>query len=128
MSAVSIAVLSLGGIVLLMVLKQTGGVYTVIAQCSLVIVILLAIFPEIKELFGVLEGFAEYEFLKSTSVKTIFKAFGVLTVGSVASDICRDNGENAVAGVVELSVKILAISCALPMVTAVVEIAQAFFN
>ncbi len=113
---------------LLSILKSTGTTYSVIAQCALVAVILLAIFPEIKELFGVLEAFGEYEFLKSSAIKILLKAFGVLTVGAIAADICRDNGENAVAGVVDLSVKILAISCALPIVTAVVEIAQAFLN
>ena len=49
----------------------------------------------------------------------MLKAFSILTVGGVVSDVCRDNGENAVAGVVETIVKILAIACAIPTFTAV---------
>jgi hypothetical protein len=52
-------------------------------------------------------------------LKTMLKAFSILTVGGIVSDVCRDNGENAVAGVLDTVVKILACVSAMPTFTAV---------
>jgi hypothetical protein len=58
----------------------------------------------------------------------MLKAFSILTVGGIATDICRDNGENALGGVVDTIVKILAISCAVPTFSAVLTTALALLE
>lgn len=128
MSALGVAVVSIGGVILMMVLKRSESAYASVAQCGLVAIILLAVLPEIKELLEVVGSIDDSGTFSSLPVKTIFKAFAILTAGSISADICRDNGENAVAGVVELSVRILALSSALPVFFAVIKIAEAFLN
>lgn len=128
MTVIKIAVIAIAGVILLTLLKRFTGTYGVAVEIGLIAVILLAILPEIKTMFGVIKSFGELEFLQSTAMKILFKAFGILATGAIAADVCRDNSENAVAGVVELGVKILAVSCAIPVITAVIEIAASFFN
>ena len=112
---------------MMLVLKRTESLYSAIAQCAVIIIILLAVLPEIKEIFNQLKGIDAFGFLEYLPVKALLKAFGILSIGSIAADICRDNGESAVAGVVEMSVKILAASGALPVFFSVIKIAEQFF-
>lgn len=128
MTALKIAVIAIAGVILLTLLKRHSASYGIVVEIGLIAVILLAVLPEIKTMFEALNSLGEIEFLQSTAMKILFKTFGILAIGSVAADICRDNSENAVAGVVELGAKILAVSCAVPVITAVIEIASSFFN
>ncbi|MBE6796406.1 MAG: hypothetical protein E7533_07495 [Ruminococcaceae bacterium] len=117
---------SIIGIVMLSVLKNSSGEIATIARVGFVFVILLAVLPEINTLKNSLALLEKYDFFSTSSMKILFKAFGILSIGSVAADICRDNSEGAIANVIEICVKILALCCALPVFTAVIEIAASF--
>ena len=123
-----ILIFVVAGVVLLFLIKHNAPSIAVLGELTLVAIIVLAIVPEIENLLSLFSSFQESSIVSEASLKIMLKAFGMLSVGSVVADICRDNGEGAVAGVVELSVKVLAISCALPVFTAVTEIALTFFN
>jgi stage III sporulation protein AD len=122
-----IAVFVIAGVVLLVLTRKNAPLIAIICEISLVAVIILNIIPEAEKLISLFDSFDEVSSIGETSLKILFKTFGILAVGAVVADICRDNGEGAVAGVVELGMKILAVSCALPVFTAVVEIALTFF-
>lgn len=123
-----IAVLAVAGVVLVLLLRKNSSVYGAVTECALVILIVSAVIPDVKTMLEALNGFEEISAVSNTAIKTMFKAFAFLTVGSIASDICRDNSEGAVAGAVELAVKVLAVSSALPLFSAVIEVATMFFN
>ncbi len=123
-----LSVFVVAGTVLLLLLKRNAPSFAILCQITLIAITVLAIVPEIEKLLTLFDGFQGFSSVSEASLKIMFKTFGILAVGAVVADICRDNGEGAVAGVVELSMKILAISCSLPVFTAVVEIASTFFN
>ncbi len=127
MTFLKIGVFVLAGIVLLVLLKRNAPSFAILGEITLVAITVLAITPEIEKMFTLFDNFQDISSVSATSLKIMFKVFGILAVGGVVSDICRDNGESAAAGVVELSMKILAISGALPVFTAVLEIATTFF-
>ena len=127
MSFLKIAVFVIAGIVLLLVTRKNAPTLVILCEIALISVIILSIIPEAEKLLSLFDNFESISSIGETSLKIMFKTFGILAVGAVVSDICRDNGEGAVAGVVEIVVKLLAISCALPVFTAVVEIALTFF-
>lgn len=127
MSFFKIAVFVTAGIVLLVLIRKNSPTFANLCEIALVAMVILSIIPEAEKLLSLIDNFESASSIGETSLKIMFKSFGILAVGAVVSDICRDNGENAVAGVVELGMKILAISCALPVFTAVVEIASTFF-
>ena len=127
MNFLKIAVFVIAGVVLLLLTRKNAPTLAILCEITIVAVVVLNIIPEAGKLISLVGDFEQVSFVGETSMKIMFKTFGILAVGAVVSDICRDNGESAVAGVVELSMKILAISCALPVFTAVIEIALTFF-
>ena len=108
---IKIAVFAILGVVVLLILKNNLNSFALVAE----------ILTVLNSLIGITNS-------SGTAIKIMLKAFAVLTVGSVTADICRDNSAGAVAGVVELAVKILAISISLPVFSAVLEVALAIFN
>ena len=123
-----IAVVVVAGIIFLGLIRSKATVFVIFAELTIIAVVLSVITPEIKILSELLEGFQSVSTIGEGSLKIIFKSFAILAIGSVVIDICRDNGEGALAGVVGLVVKILAISCAVPIFTAVIEIALTLFR
>ncbi len=116
------------GVFFLVLLKRNAPSFAILCEVTVVAITVLSLIPEIEKLLSLLNNFQGVSSVSEISLKTMFKTFGFLAVGAVVSDVCRDNGESAVASVVELSVRILAISCALPVFRAVVEIALTFFS
>ncbi len=127
MNFLKIAVFVIAGVVLLVLTRKNAPVIAIICEIALVAVIILNVIPEAEKLISLFDSFDRVSSIGETSLKIMFKTFGILAIGAVVADICRDNGESAVAGGVELGMKILAVSCALPVLTAVVEIALTFF-
>lgn len=125
---IKIAVIATVGVVALLLLKGSANTFTIVVEIATVFLVLLVVIPYIKEILGVLNGLQNINNSGSTAIKIMFKAFIVLTVGGVTADICRDNSAGAVAGVVETSVKILALSIALPVFSSVIEVVSAIFN
>lgn len=123
-----LVVTAIAGTVLVSILKNSSSVYSVVARVALVCLIILSIAPQLEDIMSVLNRIEFNEYFSTEALSVMLKMFAILTVGSVASDICRDNGENAVANGVALSTKILAISCGLPVFSAVINVAISFFN
>ena len=128
MTILKICVIAISGVILGAIIKSRTPAYGTIIQEGLVVVIVVSIIPDIKILLGALEELKQTENFSTQGLSVMLKVFSVLVVGSVCSDICRDNGESAVAGVVELSSKLRAFACALPVLTSVISLATSFLK
>ncbi|MBQ6935458.1 MAG: hypothetical protein IJN49_02815 [Clostridia bacterium] len=105
-----------------MLIKKHSPSLSAVSEVAVIVIFIIGVLPDLRNLLETLRNVGD-NFLSTDVFKIMFKAFGVLTVGGIASDICRDNGENALAGVLEIVVKVLAISCAIPIFTAVLTTA-----
>lgn len=119
MNVIEIAVFALVSLVVLVLIKKNNPQISVVAELAVIVVVMMGVIPEFKELAEVCKNIGSVTSVSSDVLKTMIKAFSILTVGGITADVCRDNGENALAGVVDTVVKILAISCAVPTFTAV---------
>lgn len=128
MSIAEICVLAIVGAVVLVLIKNHAAATSVILRLAVIVVLFLGIAPTIRELIGALNGFSFVEGLSKESISVMLKVFAVLTLGAVTADICRDNGEGALAGVVELSSRLIAVGVSLPVITSVVTVATSFFR
>lgn len=128
MSGLEIGIVAVSGVVLLSVIKKSDSVYTTIVQIALGVIVLLSVLPQAKNLMNVMQEMISIEGISEQGIKIMLKVFGILSIGAVTADICRDNGENALAGVVEIGVKIMAVSCALPVFQAVITLATSFLG
>ena len=119
MTVTKLALLVLCSLVVLTLVKKHSSGISAVCEIGVVIVLVIAVLPEFKGLVSSLKEISSIATVSQDILKTMLKAFAILTVGGVVSDVCRDNGENALAGVVETVVKILAIACAIPIFSAV---------
>ena len=59
----------------------------------------------------------------SVYIETILKAFGISLISQVTSDVCRDCGENTIAGRVEFAAKACIMLLSLPVVKSLLCVA-----
>ena len=127
MSILSICVLAIASLVAILILKDTGSVFATIIRLLVIVLLVTGIVPEIKELLSALDSFAFLDNVPQKAITIMMKSFSVLAIGAVSADICRDNGESGIAGVVEMCTKLIALTLSLPIVTAVISVASSFF-
>lgn len=128
MTIIKICVIAVVGIILGAIIKNNTPAYSTLISAGIVIIIFISIIPDVKQLLSAVDSIQMTDDFSTKGIGVMLKVFSILLVGSVCSDICRDNGEGAVAGVVELSSKLTAIACALPVLTAVVSLATSFLR
>ncbi len=128
MTVIKICILALAGVLFIVIVKGHTPAYGTVLQMCIIIVVFVGTIPDVKQLLQAMEVIQLTEYFSNSGLKVMLKVFSVLAVGSVCSDICRDNGEGAIAGAVELSAKLAAIACALPVFTAVISLATAFLK
>ncbi len=115
-------------VVLLSVLRKWESSFAFVCEIFLVLVLCVCLIPQIKELAALWENMRDFSQSGKTSLKILLKVFSLLIAGSVTADICRDNSQTAVAGAVETGTKILALSAAMPLFSAVLELASVFLE
>ncbi len=128
MNITEIALLALAGVIVVIALKSASSVNVVIIRLSIVIAIVVTTVPQIKELVQIIDNLGVLDSVPREPFRIMLKVFSILVTSSLVSDMCRDNGENAIAGVVELSAKIIAVSVSIPVITSVISVATSFFN
>ena len=119
MTITKLAVFALVGVILLTLLRKYVSQLSLLTEIAVIVIIIVGILPEFKTLLNAFSDISNMTSVSGDILKTMLKAFSILTVGGIVSDICRDNGENAVAGVLDTVVKILACVSAMPTFTAV---------
>lgn len=77
----------------------------------------------LPDILGSADSLFAFAGLESGWLTVLFKTLGIALVTELAADICRDNGSNALAGVVELGGKAIILLLSLPLLRAVAEIA-----
>ena len=128
MTIVKIGLIAVVGVILCVVVKNHSPAHGTLIGTGIILVIVFSLVPDVKLLLSSIESINLTDEFSTRGVGVMLKVFSILLVGSVCSDICRDNGEGAVAGVVELSSKLTAVACALPVLTAVIGIATSFLK
>lgn len=58
-------------------------------------------------------------------IEIVFKALGICYVAQLASDYCKDCGENALSSQIQLAGRLSMLSVSLPMFSAIIEIVKA---
>ncbi len=128
MIILKILLVAVCGCVALGVFKNANSSYVIIIEIAVVLLVFISVLPDFKELFSLLNDLPFIESTGKESIIVLLKVFALLFAGSIVSDICRDNGENAIAGAVEAAVKIMSIVVAMPVLSAVMGVAVSFMG
>lgn len=86
------------------------------------VLILILMMDEMKGMSAFLQTLYERTGIEKAFLQTVLKVLGIAYIAQFASDLCRDAGEGAVAGKVELAGRVMILLLCLPVFASLVEI------
>lgn len=104
-----------------MLIRNIRPELSVPVSVSAVILVSLALVPEILQATELTKSFTDNE-----NLETVLKITGVAYITHFASDICKSAGEGALAAGVELAGKLTVMLLTLPLAAGLVEMAESF--
>lgn len=97
-------------------LKSVRAEYAALVGLAAVIFIMAGVVPGIVAVISDVTRFASASGVSEKYITPIFKIIGIAYISEIASDVCSDAGEKAIASHVELCGKVAISIIALPMV------------
>lgn len=114
--------ISIATLLCVILLREKNRVFAIIVSISGVCIVLGIIAGELS---GVINGIIDIseEFNSSLPyIKIMLKVLGITLSAQIVSNICSDNGENALASITELTAKILIIVLLIPLFETLISI------
>ncbi len=123
-----IAALAVSACVLCTVIKQYRPEFAPTVQIAAVAVTAASAVRILQNIIAELEFFSDMSETGGECISVLIKVLGVAVAAQIAGDICRDNGNSAVAGASELAAKAAIIALALPLIKSAVALAKELIN
>lgn len=119
------AALGILGVVLIALLRHRGGELALLLSlgvCVLIGLLLVRLAGPVVDFFRELQHLAG---LEDQIMGPMLKTIGIGLITQIASNICSDGGESAVARMIELCGAVLALCVAIPLMESVLELIRA---
>ena len=87
------------------------------------VLVFLCILPQIETLTSTFREWAELSGMPEV-FGVLLKALGIVLIGRITADLCKDAGESAIASGVELAVKTAVLLTALPLLNRLLSLLQ----
>lgn len=113
--------LCLAGALLLVFLKASRCEYAMLLRIALLLTVSVLLLSGVRTVLSETEKLWALVGENRTLVTVMLKALGLALIAQIASDLCRDSGEQTLSGVVELAAKLGILLTALPLATQLVE-------
>jgi stage III sporulation protein AD len=123
MDLFSIIGIALVGTALCILFKQYKPEYAMLISLGCGVLLFLLVLSQLEPVFDVLQNFMNRVNMSEDYTKVILKALGICYVVQLASDTCKDAGQTAMAGKVELCGKVAVVIISLPLFENLLEIA-----
>lgn len=114
--------LCLASLLLLILLKQSRAEYAFLLKIAVLLLILLSLYGGISTAANSFSALWQAVGTDNALLKVMLKALGLALTAQIASDLCKDSGENALSSAVELTGKLGIVLMAMPLATELVEI------
>ena len=121
MEAVKIVMIGITGVLLALFLKESKPEYSVYLSFAVGICILGYAVEKLSYLFESIKKIQEFLPVDEKYVLVLLKMTGATYIGQFSSSICKDAGYAAIAGQIELFVKLYLMVLSLPVLLALVE-------
>ncbi|MBD5114916.1 MAG: stage III sporulation protein AD [Ruminococcaceae bacterium] len=128
MNIVIIASVALIAAVLSIVLKQYKPEYSLFISIAAGILIFLSVIAVIEPIISFIGELTDMAGLEGVYGEVLIKALAICYITQLACDCCKDAGENAIAGKLQIAGKIAVLLIALPMFKSLVEIVTGLIN
>ena len=121
MEVVKIVLIGITGVLLALFLKESKPEYSVYLSFAVGICILGYAVEKLSYLFESIKKIQEFLPVDEKYVLVLLKMTGATYIGQFSSSICKDAGYAAIAGQIELFVKLYLMVLSLPVLLALVE-------
>ena len=105
---------------LISVLKQYNPVYAILAALACCTILFVSAMGRFVPLVEYVTQLAQR--ISTADVFPVLKAVGIVLLAQIARDVCKDAGQNALAGQVELAARVLVMVAALPLFQQLLEL------
>lgn len=123
MELLSIVGIALIGTALCILFRQYKPEYAMLISLGCGILLFFMVLEQLEPAFAVITDLMDRVSLSGEYAKAILKALGVCYVVQLAADTCKDAGQTALAGKVELCGKVAVVLISLPLFENLIEIA-----
>ena len=121
MEVVKIVMIGITGVLLALFLKESKPEYSIYLSFAVGICILVYAVEKLSYLFESIKKIQEFLPVDEKYVLVLLKMTGATYIGQFSSSICKDAGYAAIAGQIELFVKLYLMVLSLPVLLALVE-------
>lgn len=121
MEVVKIVMIGITGVLLALFLKESKPEYSVYLSFAVGICILGYAMEKLSYLFESIKKIQEFLPVDEKYLLVLLKMTGATYIGQFSSSICKDAGYAAIAGQIELFVKLYLMVLSLPVLLALVE-------
>lgn len=104
-------------------IKKYSPEYALLTELAVIVAVLLSAYPYLKDVVDFFYDSSDYSDINKDYIHIIIKTIGVAVVSQLSSDICRDSGQTALAGKVELAAKLIMAVLAIPLAKTLIEVA-----
>lgn len=109
--------------ILIVIIRELKPEYAVVVQVGGIVVIALFVMSSVEGLLESTMDIAEMSMLNSEFFMLMIKALGIAILTQIATGICEDSDNKALASGVELAGKVIILAMCIPMIKAVAGIA-----
>ena len=104
-------------------LKRGQKEIALLFSLAAAVFVFLCILPQIETLTSTFREWAELSGMPEV-FGALLKALGIVLIGRITADLCKDAGESAIASGVELAVKAAVLLTALPLLNRLLSLLQ----
>lgn len=104
------------------VIKEENKTFSLFVSLAGAILIFITVSDKVYELFSQIISLSADVPAGMSYVKLMLKVLGVVLITGFTCDVCRDNGENALASFVETAAKTLVLSMIMPLFETIINI------
>lgn len=122
---VGVALVAVAASLVLRAYRPELGLQIAVAAGVLILVLTL---DELAAMSGFLGDVLGRFQIDTGYLKVMLKVIGVAYLAQFAADLCRDAGEGAVAGKVELAGRVLILALCLPVLAAILELVSSILS
>lgn len=101
--------------------KKSGSEYAVLLAVGASVLILLAVLEQAGPLVSQIENLSGAGVFQGDCLNVMLKAVGIALAGQLASSVCKDADEEALACTVDLAAKVAILASALPLLLRLFE-------
>lgn len=124
MNLIQICIISVMGVGLILLLKGTRPEFGYLLAMGICILLFATAIGNFSRVLEEIQGLAEYLGSDGGYLKILVKMIGVTYLCEFCSGICKDAGQNAIAGQVELWGKLSIMAAGIPVIYGVINCIQ----